>query len=201
MANGKFLTIFLPLFLFAGVKEKIISFYKQAYAGIKIQKITSHPALPKHFKTLKFLFNQKSPHGNILIDGKYYYIRIKASLPVYKATRIIKQNEPVIKNFNVKKENVDFRYFYSKPLSFIPKNTIASKIISKNAVITRSNTKKAPDVLRNSKVSVIIKSGNMEIYSTAKALQDGNRGDSIKIEMNRKIFDAKIIKKGVVTIE
>jgi flagella basal body P-ring formation protein FlgA len=49
-------------------------------------------------------------------------------------------------------------------------------------------------------VSVKISSGNIVIFSTAKALQDGNIGDKIKIEMNRKIFDAVVSGKNEVTI-
>ena len=194
--------IFLfPFFLFADIKSEIVNFYKKKYPNIKIMNITSRPALPKKYKKIKFLLNPKTPYGNILIDGKYYYIKIKAKIPVYKSIRIIKQNAPILENVNVKKETIDFRYFYSKPISEIPKNLIASKIISKNSILNVSNTKIAPDVMRGEIVSVKIQSKNIDIYSNAKALNDGNIGDKIKIEMNRKIFDAIVIKKGVVTIK
>jgi flagella basal body P-ring formation protein FlgA len=90
MKNIK-LFIFFPLFLFAGIKEEIIKFYKKTYPNIQIIKITSHPALPKHYKKVKLLLNPKMSYGNILVDGKYYYIKIKAKLPVYKSLRIIKK--------------------------------------------------------------------------------------------------------------
>jgi len=101
----------------------------------------------------------------------------------------------------VVKKIVKFRYFYSKPLGKISPNLIASKIISKNSVINESNTKIAPAVLRGERVSVLIKSKNITISSSAKALRDGNIGDIIPIEMNRKIFNAKVTDKGVVTLE
>jgi flagella basal body P-ring formation protein FlgA len=193
--------LFLPIFLFAGIKEEIINFYKNKYPNIQIQKITSHPSLPKQYKKIKFLINPKMPYGNILIDGKYYYIKIFAKIPVYKSTQIIKQNSLILENINAKKELISFKYFYSKPISKISKDLIASKIISKNSILTLSNTKIAPAVLRGEKVNVIIKSKNINISTTAKALQDGNIGDKINIQMNRKIFNAKIIKKGMVEIE
>ncbi|WP_457560037.1 hypothetical protein, partial [Caminibacter sp.] len=154
MKSKKLILLFLPVFLFASVKEEIISFYKKTYPNIKILEIISHPALPKHYKKIKFLLNPKMPYGNVLIDGKYYYIKIKAKIPVFKATQIIKQNYPILENINTKKETVDFRYFYSKPISKIQKNLIASKIISKNSILTSSNTKIAPAVIRGEKVSV-----------------------------------------------
>jgi len=48
---------------------------------------------------------------------------------------------------------------------------------------------------------VVIPSKNIKIFSRAKALKDGNIGDVIPIEMNKKVFKAKIIKKGIVTIK
>ena len=156
---------------------------------------------PKHYKTVKFLFSPKSPYGNIKIDDKFFYIKIKAKIPVYKATQIIKQNSLIIPGINVKKEIIDFRYFYSKPLNKIPKNLVASKIISKNSIINDSNTKTAPLVFKNQIVSVIINSKNITIYSKAKALKDGNKGDIIPIEMNKKIFNAIVVDKNRVTLQ
>ena len=47
----------------------------------------------------------------------------------------------------------------------------------------------------------IIDSKNISIIANAKALKEGNLGDIIPIQINQKIFNAKIIKKGVVKIE
>ena len=188
-------------FSFADVKKEIIKFYKKEYPTLHIQKIISQPSFPKRYKKIKLLLNPKMPYGNVLIDGKYYYIKLKATLPVFKTLKIIKQNSPILENVNVKKEEVQFRYFYSKPINKIPKNLIASKVISKNSILTISNTKIAPAILKGEKVRVKISSKNVVIFSNAKALKDGEIGEKIKIEMNRKIFDAKVINKGVVEIE
>ncbi|WP_459886351.1 flagellar basal body P-ring formation chaperone FlgA [Caminibacter profundus] len=193
--------ILLPLFLLATVQNEIISFYKKEYPNIIIEKIKSSKPFPKKYKNIKFLINPKSPSGSIKIDNSYYYIKIKAQIPVFKATQIIKQNSPILENINIKKEIVNFRFFYSKPLIKIPNNLIASKIISKNTIINESNTKIAPSVLRGERVTVIINSQNIKIYSKAKALKDGNIGEIIPIEMDKKIFNAKVIKKGIVTID
>jgi flagella basal body P-ring formation protein FlgA len=197
----KKIIIFIPFILFADVKSKIISYYKSYYPEIKIIKIISRPSLPKHYKHIKFLFNPKTPYGNVFIDGKYYYIKIDAQIPVFKATRIIKQNSFIIENQNAIKTLIKFRYFYSKPISKIPKNLIASKIISKNAILTTSNTKIAPAVIRGESVNVVINSNNIQITSSATALQDGNIGDIIRIKLNKKIFNAIVTAKGEVTIK
>ena len=188
--------ILIPLFLFASINEKIIKFYKSYYPNIEIKKIIIHPTPPKKYKNIKFLLSPKRSFGTIKIDNKFFYLKIKAILPVCKATKIIKTNE----NIECKIEKVPFRNFYSKPiLNF--KNLVASKIISKNSIINESNTKKRPLIFKNSTISAIIKSKNILITSKAKALQDGNRGDEIRILINKRVKKAKVIDKGVVEIE
>ena len=157
--------------------------------------------MPKKYKTIKFLFTPKNPYGNIKIDNKFYYIKINAKLPVFIATTIIKQNSPILENINVIKKEINFKRFYSKPLDKIKKDLIASKIISKNSIITTLNTKKAPLVLRGENVNVTIKSKNITITTTAKALKDGNIGDIINIEINRKIYKAIVINKNQVELK
>ena len=184
--------------LFADIKSKIIKFYKKEYPQIKIISIKSNKALPEKYKSIKFLFTPKNSYGSIKVDNKYYYIKIKAKIPVYIATQIIKKNSPILPN--VIKKEIDFKFFYSKPLFLISPNLLASKIISKNSIITQSNTKKAPAVLQNQIVSVIIKSKNISITTSAKALKDGEIGEYIPIKMNKKIFKAKVIAKSKVSL-
>jgi len=194
----KFL-IFFPLFLFASTNQKIINFYKTYYPNIKIIKITIHPTPPKKYKNLKILFSPKSTSGNIKIDNRYYYVKIQAKLPVFKAKEIIKQNEFIYNK--VYKTFILFRYFSSKPLSKINKNLIAKNIISKNAIITTSNTAKAPDVFRNSYITAFVKSKNINITIQVKALKNGNIGDIIPVKVKNKILKAKIKDKNLVEIK
>jgi len=205
MKNRKltiFLFFFLILsftFLYANINKKIIKFYKSYYPNIEIKKIKINPSPPKKYKYFKIMFSPKSSSGNIKIDNKYYYVRIKAFLPVFIANSIIKTNQSI--KGHITKKTIPFRYFYSKPLLKINKNLVASKIISKNAVITKNNTKIAPAVFRGENVNVLIKSKDITIYSTAKALQDAYIGNIIKISFRKKIIKAKVIQKGTVLIK
>ena len=198
MKNEKWIIIFLPLFLFASINDKIISFYKKTYPNIQITKIKITPTPPKKYKSLKILINPKRTSGNIKIDKKYYYVRIKAFIPVFVANKIIRPNQLIKNKVTLKK--IPFRNFYAKPLKKISPLLVASKFISKNAIITNLNTKKMPLILKNSTISVIIKSKNITITSFAKALNDGYKGDIINILFRKKIEKAKVIKKGVVEI-
>lgn len=191
------LLFLFPLFLLADINKEIINFYKQYYPEIKIKKITIRPAPPKHYKKIKFLLSPKRNFGNIQIDGKFYYLKIKAFIPVCITEHIIKTNQTIKCKF----KTIPFKNFYSKPLTNINSNIVASKIIAKNSIITQSNTKLKPDVFKNSSVSVIIKSKNITISAQAKALEDGYKGENIKILINKKIKTAKIIDKGVVEIK
>ena len=199
MKKIKFIIIFFPLFLFASINKLIISFYKKHYPQIQIKEIKIIPTPPKKYKNLKILINPKRQSGNIKIDGKYFYVRIKALIPVFVTTQIIKPNETIKNKIILKK--IPFRNFYAKPLTNINSSLVASKIISKNAIITNLNTKKMPLVIKNSQVALIIKSKNITITSFAKALNDGYKGDIINILFKNKIRKAKIIAKGEVEIE
>jgi len=200
MKNEKLL-IFISLFsfLYANINDKIIEFYKSYYPNIKIENIKISPTPPKTFKNLKILLSPKRSYGNIKIDNRFYYVRIKALIKVYKAKQIIKTNELIYNK--VKEEFIPFRTFYSKPLDKIDTNLVASKIISKNGIINESNTKKKPLIFKGDTISAIINSKNISITSKAKALEDGYKGDEIKILINKKIKKGTVLNKGVVKVE
>ena len=196
----KLFFLFLPIFLFASVKNELIKFYKKYYPNIEIISIYTQKPFPKKYKTISFkLANPKFPSGNLIIDNKYYFYRIKAKLKVYVANRIIKRNEYILPNVTLKK--IDFRDFYSPPILKIPPNLIASKVISKNAVITKDNTRIKPDVLQGNSVSVVFKGNGIEIYSKGKALNDANTGDTIKVQINHRIYEGIVDKNGIVEIK
>lgn len=190
---------FIPFLLFADVKTKIIKFYKKYYPNIIIQDIKIIPSPPKHYKKLIFFLSPKRSFGNIKIDNKFYYVKIKALIPVCIATSIIKTNQTIFNRCKITK--INFRDFYSKPIINITPNLVASKIISKNSIINSSNTKPKPLVFKNSTISVIIQSKNIIISASAKALQDGYKGDVINILINKKIKKALVIQKGLVKIQ
>ena len=199
--KSKKLIIFLFFFsfLYANINKKIIKFYKSYYPNIEIKNIKIIPTPPKKYQRLKILLSPKRSFGNIQIDNKFYYVKIKAIIPVCIATSIIKTNEEIINKCKIQK--ITFRNFYSKPIININSDIVASKIISKNSIINKSNTKKKPFVFKNSTVSVIIQSKNIQITSQAKALEDGYKGDKIKILLNKKQQKAIVVDKGVVKVK
>jgi flagella basal body P-ring formation protein FlgA len=200
MKNEKWFFFFIPFFLFADVKKELINFYKKHYPNIKIISVYTQKPFPKKYKKISFkLANPKMPSGNLIIDNKYYFYRIKAKLKVFVANRVIKKNELILPN--ITKKEINFRNFYSPPIIKIDKNLIASKIISKNAVITKDNTKIKPDILKGEIVTIIFKGKGIEIYSKGKALNDANVNELIKVKINHKIYEGIVNKNKIVEIK
>jgi len=196
----KLFFLFLPIFLFASVKNELIKFYKKYYPNIEIISIYTQKPFPKKYKTISFrLANPKFPSGNLIIDNKYYFYKIKAKLKVYIANKVIKKNELIYPNVIFKK--VNFRHFYSPPLLKITNNLIASKVISKNAVITKDNTRIKPIILQGDIVSVVFIGNGIEIYSKGKALNDANKGEIIKVQIDHKIYEGIVNKNNEVEIK
>jgi flagella basal body P-ring formation protein FlgA len=199
MANAKWLLL-IPLFLFADVKDELIKFYKKHYPNIKIISIYTQKPFPKKYKKLSFKFiNLKQPSGNLIIDGKYYFYKISAKLKVFTANKVIKKNEFILPNVSIKE--VNFKHFYSPPLLKIDNNLIASKVISKNAVITKNNTRIKPDILKGDVVSVVFKGNGIDIYSKGKALNDANINEKLKVKINHKIYEGIVNKNSIVEIK
>lgn len=191
--------LFLPLFIFADVKKELINFYRQYYPTIEIVSIYTQKPFPKRYKKISFkLINPKYPSGNLIIDNHYYFFKINAKIKVFIATKIIKKNESISQN--VKPQIIPFRSFYSKPLTDISPNLIASRIIAKNQIITKNNTKIRPEILKNDPVSVIFKGDAIEIYSKGKALNDANENEKVKVKIKNKIYEG-FVKKGEVVIK
>jgi len=196
----RILIFFIPFFLFASVKEEIIKFYKSHYPTIEIEKITSNKPFPKKYKNIDFkLVNYKLPSSTLIIDGKYYFYKIKAKIKVFTAQKIIKVNELIKPNVIFK--YVEFKRFYSTPLTTLSDNLVASKVISKNSVIYETDTKIRPLILKGEYVNVIFKNSNIEIYAKGKALNEGNSDDIISVQINNKIYSGKVAKNGTVIIK
>ena len=192
-------SLFFPIFLFASINEEIIKFYKHHYPTIEIKSIKFNKPLPNKYKKIDFKFvNYKLPSSSILIDGKYYYFKIDATIKVFVANKIIKINEFIKPNVSLK--NIKFKTFYSKPLTKIEDNLVASKIISKNSIINESNTKIKPAILKNEKVTVIFKNNSIEIYTSGIALNDANENEKILVKVNNKTFEG-IVKNNKVVIK
>ena len=196
----KKILLLIPFFLYANVKNEIIKFYKSHYPTIQIITIKSNKPFPKHYKKISFkLANYKMPSSTLIIDNKYYFYKIKAKIAVFIADKIIYVNEPIKPNATQKL--INFRNFYAPPITKIDDNLIASKIISKNSVITKNDVRIKPLILKGEEVSVIFEDKNIEIYSKGKALNDANCGDIVKVKIKSNIYSGIADKNANVIIK
>jgi flagella basal body P-ring formation protein FlgA len=194
--------IFLPFLLFAGVIENnITSIYKQTFKDIKIKNLTLQMYGKKFNDKIKFIdtstINPKKAQGLVKINNiKFVYYKIDAKIKVLKSIQTINKNEKITQN-NAKVTWITLKNLYKLPLTKLPKNSAAKMYIPSNHIICQYMLT-TPDIIRkNSPITVILKSGGIEINFEATAMQSGKKGDIIKVkDKNNNIYKVKIDKNG-----
>ncbi len=196
----RLLLIFSFIFLYSNdIKNEIEKFYKKHYKTIIIEKITSNKPLPKKYSYVDFrLANYKLPSITLKIDKKYYFFKIKAKIGVFKATKTIYKNDYI--KPNVIFRYIPFKHIYYPPLTKINDNLIATKIISKNNIITKNNSTIRPTILKGDNVNVLFTGENIEVYTQGVALNSANENEQIKVKIGSKIFKG-IVKNGKIIIK
>jgi len=193
--------IFIPFFLFAGVIENnITAVYKNAFENIKIDKV-----LLKYYgkKPKKIVYidtstiNPKTSQGIVKINNtKFINYKIIAKIKVLKSIKIINKND-LINNSNTKLSYVPLKNLYKMPMTKIPKNSSAKFYIPANKIIYDYMITTPNLIQRNSPITIIFKSGGIEISFSATALDSGKNGDIIRVrDKNNKIYKVKIDKNG-----
>ena len=131
----------------------------------------------------------------------YFKYKIDATIPLYKASTDIQKGREITPEVAHLAE-VLFTTLYHQPLNIDDfYHYIAKRHIKEESILSVEKLKHATDIQRNSTVSAIIKDGGLVLQFQAKALQDGNIGDIIKIRKDyKKSFKARIISKNQVEI-
>jgi len=188
--------IFIPFLVFAGIIENnIAKIYKQTYPTIKIEKIIIHNYKNQKITSIDTsMINPKKESGNIKVNNFYIFYKIKAKLKVLKSTQTITKNEQ-LNNTNTILEYITFKNFYSYPLTHYS-NKVAKMYIPKRKIIYEYMVT-TPNIINIGKtITIISKSGGIEVTFQAKALQNGKVGDTIKVKKDNQIFFVKIDKNG-----
>jgi len=188
--------IFLPFFLFAGVIENnITKIYKQTYPTIKIEKIIIHNYKNQKIHSIDTsMINPKRDSGNVKVNDFYIFYKIKAKLKVLKSTKIINKGDRLDIS-NTKLVYIPFRNFYSYPLTHTT-NQVSKLYIPINRIIYDYMITIPNMISRGEKITIISKSGGIEINFDAIAMQNGKPGDTIKVKKDKQIFFVKIDKNG-----
>ncbi len=156
----------------------------------------SKPALKRSQSTISVLYSTPKKDKKI-----YFKYQIKAKIPVYKATTLIRKDTSLTLE-NLHLEKILFTNIVSTPISKEYLNRYSAKrTIKKNKIITIRDIKQSLDIMKNQHINAIISDGELKITFQAKALQSGFIGDIIKIKRGKKkIFKAKIVSKNRVEV-
>ena len=171
------------------IQENLKKFYKQKYRNIEISHISITPThylekLPKnysvHFHEKAYLSNR----GILYIktdDNKkiFFQYKISAKLPVLITRKYIKKDSE-LNSINTQKNSIMLNRFKAMPLQDLHVNSYQSKYHLKAGItITTRDVVGLYFVKRGSHISVSLKGNGINIFFSAKALQNGRLGDSI----------------------
>lgn len=146
---------------------------------------------------------------SVYVDNKFVKtfnvpIVVQAWENVLVASSFINIGQEITSNVAAAKK-IEISNILSHPLrpDSLNKGFMAKKAFREGEIIDKRFVKVKPDILRNSKVTVIFNSNNLSISTEAIALSDGIIGDSICL-MNKqynKIYTGKVIGQNKVEIK
>jgi len=190
-------------------RKKIITqikkLYKTKYNAITIQNISVEPnvymeKLPSsytiHFQENSYLsrkgiFYIKTPKRREI----FFHYLISAKVTIYQAKNNIRKGTR-LESRNCQKKSIMLDRFWAMPLQDINKHQYQSKYnIRAGRTITMRNVTGLDLIRRGSRINVFMDDENMQISFSAKALQNGELGDTIYIR-NREGRKIKVIVTG-----
>jgi len=206
--------IFSNLISFEGEKKLENYIYKKFtgyYPSMSVSSIMikANSTIPKGYKLSRVFFQKNSlkrENGNFsAIYSKDSYEKrvflkyhIDATVPVFVATDAITSHTPLDSSmFSIK--TIKFTNFYDKPIQKLA-GYESKTYLPKGKILTSRLVRKTPLIYRNSTVNAVASDGGLEVYFTAKALEDGSLGQVIKVKRDRKILRAKVISQDKVQI-
>lgn len=86
----------------------------------------------------------------------------------------------------------------------LPRNAFrARRTLRAGDILCWNDVERVPDILRGSTVTIISSQGNVEVSLPGKALEDGQKGELIRVENSqyRRILEARVSGEGVVTLQ
>jgi len=187
------------------LKIALKKLYLKKYDQISILSVNIEPNsyIQKLPDTYTIAFERRSflsKKGTLYIktpDNKkiFFHYFIQAKVSTYQAKKNLKKGTQ-LSNRNCQKKSIILDKFRAMPIQNIGTNHYQSKHhIRVGSIITTRDVTGVDLVRRGSMVNVFIRNGNMEISFSAKALQNGKMGDTIKL-LNKEGKKIKVIITG-----
>ena len=182
------------------VKEYLQKYYKEYYPEIKIDSISVMPR--KYISSLSTIQKIKIPkkaylsnHAIISLATKqkkqiFLDYTVDATITALVAKKDIAREEE-ISFVNTTKKSIILTKFKAQPLIHAPSGVYESKFhIQAGKLITLRDVTMLHLIKRGNEVNVFLQSGPLSITFSAKALNNGKLGDTIKVQRS----DGKRIK-------
>lgn len=173
------------------IRKGIKKLYTQKYKTIKISSITLAPMhyLDKLPKNYSLHFNERAYLSNkgvlyIKTDNNkeiFFHYKILAKISVLTARKNIKKDSELTM-VNTQKNSIILHRFNAMPLQGLHVNRYQAKFnLKANDIITMRDVVGLYLVKRGSNVNVSLQNAGIDIFFSAKALQNGRLGDTISI--------------------
>ncbi len=196
MLHQKFQTTY-PQMQFHKITIKPTSTRKNRFAAYEVQNITITRESLKRAKG-SFMVTLKKGEK---IRKTYYKYRIDATIPLYKSSTLIQKGR-VITPETAELTEIPFTTLYHKPFDASDFNRyVAKQPIKEGTILSMEKLKRSTDIQRNDEVTALIRDGGVQLRFRAKALQEGNVGDIIRIRKDyKKRFKARILSNTTVEV-
>ena len=174
------------------VKAKAASFLKVHINNLnETQEITnSSDIINAEIDNLNFDKNQKTWQANLLLkEGDRNLAPIIISGRYEELSEIPVLKRPIKSNEIISEEDIEIS---KQPANHLQKNTITDireligkspkRIISQNRPIRQDEISKPAIINKNARVTIIYKSRNLEIRTVGEAMDNGAKGDVIRVK-------------------
>jgi len=201
----------------APLQEALRQRYLEHYGRLDIRKITVRPrthfeqdGMPLLSVTLpapnltrsKGTFHAIYGEGGDMRKKVFFSYKIDALITVLKAKHNI-ANGTILSEKNTYPETTPLGKMTALPIQ--PEQLGKSRVkgyVKQDAVITTSMVKEVPDVLKNQRVSAILKADGVNVTIYATAQEDGRIGQTIRIKNSTgETYNARITDKNKAVIE
>ena len=158
------------------------------------QIILPKNALKREKGTLSVILTNKTKQKRL-----YFRYKIDADALVFVAAEDIEAYTPLMQSMFFTKR-IKFTNFYDKPI--VDLQGLESKVfIPQGKILIQRLVRKIPLVHRGDLLSAVARDGRVEVFFNVKALDDGQKGEVIKVRREYKILKAKVLSRSEVEIQ
>ena len=193
------------------LEDEVAAYYRAHYPSIAINAVhitprVYTPELPEPYTVTIADTSYKSARGTFYVttpEGAklFFDYTLDAEVAVFTARRDLKRDTP-LNAMTAQSASVPLDTLNARPLDDLSGKYRLKRHVKGGEVIMRRHVEIAPLVLRDTHVSVTLKTGNVLIQFRAIALQDGALHDIISIQKpDGKRLKARVVGENKVEIE